>query len=346
VPAAKGTVYRLCGNSSAYGVCNWAVPVTDSAELCQSCRLNEAVPDLSGPGALESWKHLEAAKRRLYYALDQLGLPIDSLVSGTENGLVFSFKQDTADEKVFTGHADGLITINMDEADDPLREKLRKNLGESYRTLLGHFRHEIGHYYWDRLVRDSRWLEPCRALFGDETIDYPESIKRHYSEGAPANWPRHFVSAYATMHPWEDWAETWAHYMHMVDTLDIARNCRLTFAATSSHAETLTMDASEVDFSSFQALLDAWVPLTVTLNSLNRSMGVNDPYPFVLTAEITRKIQFVHDLVQNWNADAALQDAALARWKPVEQPIAAVPRARAAHIRPQPVQEVATAAAG
>jgi hypothetical protein len=231
-------------------------------------------------------------------------------------GLVFSFMKDGEDgTKVFTGHSDGLITINIDEANDPLREKLKKNLGESYRTLLGHFRHEIGHYYWDRLVKESRWLPACRVLFGDESADYGESLKRHYEKGAPADWPLRFVSSYATMHPWEDWAETWAHYLHMIDTLEIARCYGLRLnAERRSQDEHLELNSRALNFDNFADLINGWVPLTIALNSLNRSMGIVDPYPFVLTPEIVRKVQFVHDLIENWNADEVTIQRVLSRW--------------------------------
>jgi hypothetical protein len=317
--AKAGTkLYRLCDNSLTHGVCNWAIPESDDDPLCSSCRLNDVVPNLALPGALDAWRRLEVAKRRLYYSLNALGLPIESRVIRPEAGLMFSFMQDGEDgKKVFTGHSDGLITINIEEADDPLREKLKKSLGEGYRTLIGHFRHEIGHYYWDRLVKDSVWLPACRSLFGDETADYAESLKHHYEHGAPADWPLRYVSAYATMHPWEDWAETWAHYLHMVDTLTMAGCYGLVLNVNSQvSSEMLAMNARQLDFENFQALIRGWVPLTVALNSLNRSMGIVDPYPFVLTPEIVRKINFVHDLIEHWDADDATRGSVLARWRP------------------------------
>jgi hypothetical protein len=327
-PQANGARYRLCENSAKYGVCNWAIPENDPETLCRSCRLNDVIPNVEEPDSLEAWRRLEIAKRRLYYALDALRLPIESRAERPVGGLVFSFMKDGPDgSKVFTGHNDGLITINIEEADDPLREKLKKNLGESYRTLLGHFRHEIGHYYWDRLVKDSAWLPAYRALFGDESADYAESLKRHYAQGAPADWPLHFVSSYATMHPWEDWAETWAHYLHMVDTLTIARCYGLRLHTERRAAdELLDLNSRELDFDNFDDLIGGWVPLTVALNSLNRSMGTVDPYPFVLTPEIIRKIHFVHDLIENWDADDATRADVLARWAPSEVDAAPEPK--------------------
>jgi hypothetical protein len=212
----------------------------------------------------------------------------------------FSFMEDGPDpnSKVLTGHNDRNITINLAEADDPFREKLRQQLGEGYRTLLGHFRHEIGHYYWDRLIADSDWLPRCRELFGDETADYGEALKKHYAEGASRDWPERFISAYATMHPWEDWAETWAHYLHMVDTLGTARSYGLALRPTPVGAEPAKpLRTPAIAATDFEDLSRSWVELTLALNSLNRSMGIIDPYPFVLAPAIFEKLSLVHEVV-------------------------------------------------
>lgn len=313
----QGQAYRLCRNSLDYGVCNWAVPVEDDNPLCECCRFNDVIPDLSKPQNLVAWHALETSKRRLFRTLHTLELPIESRAERPENGLMFSFKEDAPDgsEKVFTGHNDGEITINVAEADDPFREKLRKQLGEGYRTVLGHFRHEIGHYYWDRLVKDSPWLAACRALFGDETVDYQESVKHHYANPPPSDWPLHYVSSYATMHPWEDWAETWAHYLHMIDTLETARGYGLVLRPKPVGGTAQTaLKARNIDFEDFDDLLHGWVPLTVALNSLNRSMGLIDPYPFVLSADVIEKLRFVHDVIEHANASEQIQREVAARW--------------------------------
>jgi hypothetical protein len=295
----EGGRYRLCGNQIDHAACNWAVPEKDPHRFCRACRLNDVIPNLSDAKAKEAWLKLETSKRRLLYSLLALGLPVEPRTEDPR-GLAFSFKKDEpGQEKVMIGHDLGLITINVDEADSPFREKTRISLGEPYRTVLGHFRHEIGHYYWDRLLSDSPFLESFRRLFGDERASYDDAVAVHYRDGAPADWPTKFVSSYASMHPWEDWAESWAHYLHMVDTLDTARSFGLALRSTGAREDAkVAVKTRRLDFDDFDDLNRAWTPLTLALNSLNRSMGLNDPYPFVLPEPALRKIRFVHDLIE------------------------------------------------
>src|SRR3954451_6103492 len=215
--------YRTCRNGRDHAVCNWAVPATDPDDYCQACRLNQVIPHLGAPDTRLAWHRLAMAKRRLLYTLLELGLPVASKKEDLERGLAFAFLEEDGASKVLTGHSNGLITINVAEADDAYREKMRVQMGEAYRTLLGHFRHESGHYYFDRLVAGTPWLPRFRELFGDESADYAAARDRHYHDGAPADWPTRFVSAYASMHPGEDWAETWAHYLHITDTTETAQ---------------------------------------------------------------------------------------------------------------------------
>ncbi|HEX3903854.1 MAG TPA: putative zinc-binding peptidase [Polyangia bacterium] len=302
-PVAKAKRYRLCGNQVDHAACNWAVPEIDSHRFCRACRLNEVIPNLSDPKAKDAWLKLEQSKRRMLYTLLELGLPVESREERPD-GLTFVFKQDQPGlEKVMIGHDLGRITINIAEADSPFREKTRLGLGESYRTLLGHFRHEIGHYYWDRLVAKSQFLEGFRALFGDERPSYDQAVAKHYRDGAPADWGSRFVSSYASMHPWEDWAESWAHYLHMVDTLETARSFGLATrpvatGGSNRSAEKLIVATNRLDFDDFDDLERAWVPLTIALNSFNRSMGLPDLYPFVPPEPALRKVRFVHDVVE------------------------------------------------
>jgi len=298
-PEAKNGRYRLCANYVQHDVCNWAIASDSDSPFCLSCALNDVIPNLDHADAKQAWVRLETAKRRLLYSLLGLGLPIDRRSPDAEQGLAFSFKSSSPGESVFTGHSEGLITINIAEADDPFREKTRQEMGEPYRTLLGHFRHEIGHYYWDQLIKDRRCIEPFRTLFGDETADYAAAQKRHYEEGPPADWTHRFVSAYASMHPWEDWAETFAHYLHIVDTLETARAYGLALKPKAASGAALPdMTARRLHFDDFDDLITAWFPLTNALNSLNRSMGLADLYPFVLSESATAKLRFVHDVVE------------------------------------------------
>jgi hypothetical protein len=312
--AAPGTRWRSCANAEGAG-CNWLVPDGGNA-FCPACRLNRTIPDLSQPGNAERWLRLEAAKRRLVYALIRLGLPLESRHDDEARGLAFDFLADPAEgEPVLTGHADGLVTINIAEADSAERERRRVELGEPYRTLLGHLRHEVGHYYWDLLVRDGGRLESARAMFGDESVDYGEALERHYDQGPPSGWQEDYVSAYAAAHPWEDFAETWTHYLHMVDTLDTAASFGLVVDPVVTDDPALD---TEVAFDPYGAiavarLVDAWLPLTVAVNSLNRSMGQPDLYPFVLSPKVIEKLGFIHDLVRSGAAPVPLTGAAAAR---------------------------------
>ena len=297
--APGGRSYRLCRNSHRHGACNWAVEQDDPEPLCLACRLNDVIPNLDDPKKHEAWLQLEAAKRRLLYSLYMLRLPVEARAQKPANGLSFRFMAGEKEAQVFTGHNDGVITINVAEADDPFREKMRAELGEAYRTLLGHFRHEIGHYYWDRLIKGSAQLTTFRELFGDETDDYQQCLERHYRDGPPTSWADDYVSAYASMHPWEDWAETWAHYLHIFDTLETAKTygLRVQFGNGMASGEKV-VDASEVDVDDFEKMARDWVPMTLALNSLNRSMGLRDLYPFVLTETALRKLRFVHEVIR------------------------------------------------
>ncbi|MBX3262868.1 MAG: putative zinc-binding metallopeptidase [Labilithrix sp.] len=285
---------RLCENYSRYNVCNWAVPFDDLHALCRACRLTRTIPNLSRAGNDRLWYKLEVAKRRLIYTLDQLGLPLESKLEAPDTGLTFEFL-----EEVLTGHAEGVITVNITEADDAVRVKRRSELNEPYRTLLGHFRHESGHFYWDRLIRGTDRLEAFRARFGDERADYAAALARNYSEGAPPGWQDHYVSAYAAMHPWEDWAETWAHYLHMIDTLETAAACGISIAPPRKDEPTVTDVPNPVADAgvSFDAMMESWTTITYVLDNLNRGLGNDDAYPFVLSAATVAKLRFVHETI-------------------------------------------------
>lgn len=298
-PALQGAQVRMCGNHIDHDACNWALMESDSHRFCEACRLNDIIPNLSDPDDKSAWIKLEGAKRRLVYQLLALGLPVEPK-SEQQDGLAFAFKKDQpGQEKVMIEQDSGLITLNIAEADSPFREKMRLSLGESYRTLLGHFRHESGHYYFERSVLRSPLITAFRDLFGDERASYGDALSRHYKDGAPADWPMNFVSSYATMHPHEDWAECWAHYLHMVDTLQTARSLGVTVRSKAGRGDQKVEVATQrLNFEDFDELRQAWPPLTVALNCLNRSMGLADLYPFVLPEAVLHKLRFVHEVVQ------------------------------------------------
>jgi hypothetical protein len=299
--AAEGRTYRLCRNYTEHQVCNWTVLSEDPNALCVSCRLTRVIPDLIPDGNRQAWYRLEVAKRRLIFTLLQLRLPIVDREGDPENGLAFDFKaDDPTGQAVLTGHSSGLITVNIAEADDAERERRRVSLHEPYRTLAGHLRHEVGHYYWDRLIGIGGRQESFRSVFGDERPDYGQALQYYYVAGPPADWQHRFISAYASAHPLEDWAETWAHYLHMVDTLEIAAACGISLRPERSDEPSLPRVSPYVmtEDVPFDRLIDSWFPVTYMLNNLNRGMGLADAYPFVWSAPAVEKLRFVHELVQ------------------------------------------------
>lgn len=295
--------YKRCANLDTPAGCNWLLAVDDPKTLCTSCRLNRTIPDLGDADNRRYWGAIETAKRRLVSELLSLGLPVRSRIDeDPERGVMFDFLRSPPDgPRVMTGHASGLITLNVEEADDARREKIRHDLREPYRTLLGHFRHEIGHYYWDRLIWDTKWLEPFRGLFGDERADYSAALKANYENGPPADWATRFISSYASTHPWEDWAETWAHYLHVVDSLGTALGFGLDADDLEADVEPFTRadlyDPDHADADRFLGLLNGWIEMTMVLNELARSMGQADFYPFVMSRPVVAKVQFVHIVV-------------------------------------------------
>ena len=297
VLATPQRAYKFCDNAR-YGVCNWMLPANQSEIYCTACRHNHLIPDLSVPGNDILWSRMEDAKHRLFYSLILLHLPLANRIDDPEHGLAFDFLAEPPTPHaahVMTGHNNGLITLALKEADDVVREQAREALGEPYRTLLGHFRHESGHYFWDRLVAsDPETLKSFRALFGDERADYAAALKAYYAQGAPPDWRKNFLSVYATTHPWEDFAESWAHYLHIVDTLEMARAFDLSVV---TRRKTTRIDFDPYNAADMQQLIEAWLPITFTVNSLNWSMGQSDLYPFILAPGSIAKLGFIHALV-------------------------------------------------
>ncbi|WP_277588224.1 zinc-binding metallopeptidase family protein [Pseudomonas chlororaphis] len=309
-------LFRRCANLDTPAACNWLLPAHGAGTLCVACRLNRTIPDLGVPENPERWRMVEIAKRRLVAQLVSLGLPLIAKAEDEEAGLAFDFVGiDLQGRAPMTGHANGLITLDIKEADDAYREQVRIQMREPYRTLLGHFRHEVGHYYWDRLIAGSHWLEPCRALFGDERASYAEALDRHYQQGAPNDWSQTYVSAYATMHPWEDWAETWAHYLHMMDAVDTALGFGMSAREMDFDYQPFPLDTlydpQHPGGPAFLSFVNAWIELAGMLNELSRSMGQPDFYPFILPPAVIAKLHFIHLMIQQagGKADAALEQA-------------------------------------
>ena len=287
---------RHCANRAALGTCNWLVSASGDA-FCKACALNEIVPDLSEPRRVSLYYEVEKAKRRLLFTLFSLGLPVEDRAE-REDGLTFHILADArldgvdldpgVDDAVVTGHLEGRITINLLEADPHLRERMRMAMNESYRTLLGHFRHESGHYYWQRLVAP----DPTgfREVFGDERAPYREALDAYYGNGPPANWQESYIDAYAASHPLEDFAECWAHYLHMMDTLETA-------AAAGVVVRDRTIRNPFAAGAAFDRTVQDWGVVTEAVNDLNRSLGLDDAYPFAISQATAIKLAFVRGVI-------------------------------------------------
>jgi hypothetical protein len=281
-----------CANAEL-ATCNWMV--ARPGELCRSCELTRTRPNDADRLGLVAFATAEGAKRRVVMQLLDLRLP------GVRPGRLAFDLLSSEQEPVATGHADGVITIDLAESDDARREERRAELGEPYRTMLGHLRHELAHYFQPLVLDDDGWAA-CRQLFGDERKDYVQALEHHYEQGAPSDWAERYVSAYATMHPWEDWAETFAHYLHIRDTLQTAAE----YGVTVRGPRAVTLDRSlkatpqpEAGDRAFTEVLDNWLPLTYALNAVNRSMGRDDLYPFTLAQPVIDKLEFVHHKVHD-----------------------------------------------
>ncbi|RYD64505.1 MAG: hypothetical protein EOP83_09575 [Verrucomicrobiaceae bacterium] len=316
-PAAKGgtwqlsgessesPVYRRCENFDSPAGCNWLVPAEHPSTLCIACRLNRTIPNLDDPVSCSYWRMIEIAKRRVVAQLLAIGLPVRSKVEeDPERGVMFDFlRTPPGSPPIMTSHGNGLITLNIEEADDSFREGVRNRMHEPYRTLLGHFRHEIGHYYWDRLIAGTPWHQKFRELFGDERIDYATALNKNYQTGPPHDWQERFISTYAAAHPWEDWAESWAHYLHLVDSLDTAIGLGMVGGDNIEiETEPFTLDdlyaPEDPDATHVLSLVNGWIELVTALNELARSMGHRDFYPFVMSRPVLRKLHFIQLVVR------------------------------------------------
>lgn len=295
--------WRLCRNSVEHGVCNGLVAAHDAAELCRPCEFTQQIPMLSTPAHIEYWRRLERAKRRLLFTLSDLGLPLEPKSTSPQTGLAFSFGEDCpSGHRFMTAHAAGVISVNIAEADDVERERIRAAMGEPYRTLLGNFRHESGHYFLDRFTGQASAARRIEATFGDVRAGYDQALENYYAGRVdPTGWTEQYISAYATAHPQEDWSETWAHYLLIVDTLQSAEQAGvdLDSSAGARHPRAL---------SPFDRMVERWLPLAELANELARSLGASDVYPFVLTDPVLHKLRLIDELAGEFARRAAVHE--------------------------------------
>jgi hypothetical protein len=328
LPVEQGGEWAYCQNGFQYAVCNWLVPAADAGKLCRSCQFNRTIADLSVPGNIQAWGRLEAAKRRVLHTLARLSLYPETKAESPD-GLAFDFLAPLSGQPVLTGHADGVITLNIYEADDAYRESQRTNLGEPYRTLIGHFRHELGHYYWDRFFRNRATYDPImqefRRIFGDERVDYAASLQRHYQAGGSGSDPAEFITAYAAAHPWEDWAETWAQFLHLTDALETVRafgwkSDDVPIPFTPLPAEMVFEDTAE-RFPQFLKDVNDWAKMTPALNEIAASLGQGNLYPFVFSTRTARKMAFVNDMVRRHGKRQNASTSEAGRTEPAPAPV-------------------------
>lgn len=293
--------YRYCDNA-AKDICNWLIPAGSDEPFCQACRYNGLVPDAGTDDGLRRWRAIAEAQRHLFYSFLRWDLPRPSRKEDPQGGLVFDLKDDEilpdgSCKPVLIGHDEGRIVIRTAEADDLTREQQRDAMKEPYRTLLGHFRHETGHFIWNRMVRDAGKCEDFRVVFGDERQDYCQALERHYRDGAPPGWGASYISEYATTHPWEDFAECFAHVLHVVDSLETAHIYGIALAPMSHGELSAYANFDPYAVTDFERIAEVWIPLSVALNAIHHSMGERDLYPFILSPAIKAKLGYVHKLI-------------------------------------------------
>ncbi|MFN0077998.1 MAG: putative zinc-binding metallopeptidase [Prosthecobacter sp.] len=304
---------KRCDNGVKHGVCNWLLPADAKEALCAACRMNRTIPDLSTARNLMLWGRMEMAKRRLIYTMLRLGITLPSKAEEPKTGLAFDIVSTLSNPTVTTGHLNGVITVNLEEADDTYRQINRQQLGENSRTLLGHFRHESAHYLWQRCLSELGWDDPLRLAFrerfGDEWLDYATALSGYYERGAQTGWEQNYITGYAASHPWEDWAETWAHYLQIVDGLETCeslgihvKHIALPLVMLPGAAGTLPamLPQDGIADGGFLAWLQRWMCLSTVLNEISQSLGEPALYPFVISVKVAQKLRLAHHLAQAW----------------------------------------------
>ena len=304
---------KRCANGLKHGVCNWVVPTESKEILCMACQMNRIIPDLSSGRNLVLWGRMEMAKRRLIYTLLKLGITLPSKASNPKYGLAFDIVSTLSNPTVTMGHLNGIITVNLEEADDTYRQFNRQQLGENSRTLLGHFRHESAHYLWQRHLSELSWDNPMRLAFrerfGDEWQDYSAALSKHYKNGAPTGWEQNYITAYAASHPWEDWAETWAHYLQIEDGLETCEGMGIDVKHLALPLVILPVEAGFLptmlvstleEEGAFLAWLQRWMCVSTVLNEISHSLGEPALYPFVINVRVAQKLRLAHYYAKVW----------------------------------------------
>ena len=304
---------KRCDNGVKHRVCNWVLPADSGDVLCISCQMNQTIPNLAVERNRVLWGRMEMAKRRFIYTLLRLGIALPSKAENARTGLAFEIISTLSNPTVTIGHLNGVITVNLEEADDTYRQIHRQQLGESSRTLLGHFRHESAHYFWQRCLSDLAWEDPLRVAFrerfGDEWQDYSASLGTHYLRGAPAGWEQNFITAYASSHPWEDWAETWAHYLQIMDGLETCESLGIRVQSIALPLVTLPVEAGFLPTvlsstaaadGDFRAWLQRWMCVSTMLNEISNSLGEPALYPFVISVRVAQKLRLAHHFAKVW----------------------------------------------
>lgn len=291
--------HLACAQRTTSEGCNWVA----AGIVCRACELTDST-SVAGTGDLRA--RAEAAKRHLLYTLLQLDIPFAPKRDGADtSGLRFVWTWPGPAQTNRTGHADGTITLDLNEADDARREAARVNFGEPQRTVLGHLRHELSHHLCQRYIDGREHVEAFRVRFGDEREDYAVALQTHYAQGPPANWQQQFISAYASAHPWEDWAETCAHYLLMVDAVETATAWGLSLSATGTGTDSAVAAADAAASPIDQLVFERWLPMTLFMNAMSRSFGLNDTYPYLLPEPVVAKLRFVQAvLARRGNAAA------------------------------------------
>ena len=279
--------------NAAWG-CNWMVP-GGAHVWCRSCRLTRGRPHGSDVVATERWARAEGAKRRLVHQLDSLGLPVAARSEDNPDALVFDLVHVPGAHRV-TGHVDGVVTIDLTESDEVHRGAVRRSLGEPFRTMMGHLRHEVGHQLWPELVGSTDLLGAFRDRFGDERTDYAEALARHHDRSTRADSPD-FVSWYATAHPHEDWAESFAHLLHIQDATETARAHGLALHGPDGRPD--RPDAGDV-----AATVASWARLAAVLDELAAGLGGEPVYPFRPGPGAVEKLAFVDRAIRRRSGDA------------------------------------------